>query len=285
MMIYEGIYNDIRASFGKLWSFKERGKSLEIITPFATTSQKFISVFLTEQYGEYIVTDGGWIDAGIYDNTFNLEEESYNKIFLHHLDSYGVKEINGPAETKYFYKKTSTAIAVPSLVFDLSSFICALVSLSDVEFSGKEEKETKERFNKMASDYLLQIIPKGKLEIGSYIDSKKEVRVSALVKATKSQLILINYITGSNLYYFNNSITKANFVFELADKSEVKPYIKKKICLIDDSATGFMPNKTSTYIDHLITNTSSTPINWSSRENILAHLPPELLPPNGGFAA
>jgi hypothetical protein len=87
-MVFEEIYNDIKNAFGQLWTFKERGKSLEIITPYTTTTQKFISVFLSYKDDEYIVSDGGWIDNGFYENTFNLEDDIYRKIAHHYYNAF-----------------------------------------------------------------------------------------------------------------------------------------------------------------------------------------------------
>ena len=63
----QGLFNDIIKAFSSLWSFKKRGNSIEIVTPVSTTNDVFVSVFLTMRGDEYIVTDGGWIDAGVYD--------------------------------------------------------------------------------------------------------------------------------------------------------------------------------------------------------------------------
>lgn len=74
-MIFENIYTDITKAFGNLWKTKQRGNSLEIITPYATTNNRFISVFLTQQGSDYVITDGGWLKSGIYDVMFS--EENY----------------------------------------------------------------------------------------------------------------------------------------------------------------------------------------------------------------
>ena len=65
-MIFQEIYDDIVSSFGSLWQTKVRGNTLEIITPFASTNHKFVSVFLTKNQDEYIVTDGGWLSGNEY---------------------------------------------------------------------------------------------------------------------------------------------------------------------------------------------------------------------------
>lgn len=267
-MVFEEIYNDIKNAFGQLWTFKERGNSLEIITPYTTTSQKFISVFLSFKDAEYVVSDGGWIDNGFYDNLFNLEDDAFRKIAYHYFNAFGIREIKGPNQKTYFYKKTITPVAVPSLVFDLSSFISAMVSTAEIEFVEREERETKEQFRRSANDFLQTIFPKEKMDLGGYLDEQKQIRMHAVVKESSSRLILINYITGSNPYFFNNSITKTNFLFELAEKSPVGRFVKRKISLIDNTAAGYVPARISTFINHLLENTGSEKIDWSEREKL-----------------
>ncbi|GAB3333545.1 hypothetical protein GCM10027299_41190 [Larkinella ripae] len=267
-MVFEEIYNDIRTAFGQLWTVKERGKSLEIITPYTTTTQKFISVFLSYKDDEYIVSDGGWIDNGFYENAYNLEDDTFRKIAHHYFNAFGIKEIKGSSQRTYFYKKTITAIAVPSLVFDLANFIAAMVSMSEIEFVEREERETKEQFRRSANDYLQTVFPKERVDLGVYLDDQKQIRLHAVVKESSSRLVLINYITGSNPYFFNNSITKTNFLFELADKSIVGRFVKRKISLIDNTAAGFVPNRITTFINHLLENTGSEKIDWSERERL-----------------
>ena len=100
MITVETLYEDIVATFGNLWSFKKREKSIEIITPFATTNHRFISVFLTIQGNEYIVSDGGWINQGVYENNFNLDEDCYKKIILYYEDVFKIKETIKKMEDK-----------------------------------------------------------------------------------------------------------------------------------------------------------------------------------------
>ena len=192
------LYNDIVATFGNLWSFKTRGKSIEIITPFATTNHRFISVFLSIQGNEIIVTDGGWIEQGIYDNDFNLDEDCYKKIIYHYQDVYKIKETKNAAKTTYFYKKTSNPISVASIVFDLANFISTMVSLSFIEYTEKEEKETKERFNKKANSYLSQIVDNEHIKFNAPIDDNKKIKFSAIINRNQSELILCHLAENTN---------------------------------------------------------------------------------------
>lgn len=267
-MIFESIYNDVISSFGSLWTFKERGKSLEIITPFATTSQKFVSIFLTEKEGEYIVSDGGWICEGMYDNSFDINIDCFNKIFLYYKDSFKVKEVKNQGGISYFYKKNANQIAIPSLIFDMANFISALISLSNVDYVDKE-KEIKEKFRKSASDYLAQIIPDNRVSFNEYLGAgNKRVKVSAVIRKNNGKIILLNYITGSHYDYFRTNISKTNIIFELAAKTKEREYIENKIALVDDNATGYVPDQVSIWLEHLISNTHSEKIDWTQKEKL-----------------
>lgn len=268
MNTLETLYSDILTTFGNLWSFKTRGKSIEIITPFATTNHRFISVFLTIQGNDFIVTDGGWIEQGIYDNNFNLDEDCYKKIILHYQDVFSIKETKNISKTTYFYKKVNNSLSVASMVFDMSNFISTIVSLSFVEYTEKEEKETKERFNKKVNFYLSQIVDKESIKFNAPIDDNKKIKFSAIINNSQSELILLNYITGSSYYYFNNSISKTNMMFEMALKTQYSRYIRKKISIIDTEATGYIPQKVNPFLNHLSENTKSIEVNWHEREKL-----------------
>jgi hypothetical protein len=267
-MIYEPIFQNIIASFDKLWKFKVRGNSLEIITPYVTTSQKFISVFLSEKDNEYVISDGGWIDSNIYESMLNFEDDIFNRAFFHYYNSFNIKEVNGFNKVKYYYKKTSKAFAIPSLIFDLSNFIASIISLSEIDFVDKQEKETKERFQRTANSFIQSIVPEEKLELGAYLGKNNEVRISAIVRKPQSKLILIHYITGSTAGYFFNSITRTNFLFELAAKGIYGGQIENKISLIDNVASGYNPEHFNNSLRHLLENTHSEMVNWSEREKL-----------------
>ena len=94
------IIEEIIKAFSSLWKIKQRGDSIEIITPVTTSNDSFVSVFLTRRGDEYVVTDGGWIDAGVY----NIDEESninFNSIVNHFQASYGILSLH--ARGLYYY--------------------------------------------------------------------------------------------------------------------------------------------------------------------------------------
>lgn len=270
-MIFDNIYTDITKAFGNLWKTKQRGNSLEIITPYATTNNRFISVFLTKQGSEFVITDGGWLKSGVYDVMFS-DENCFLKVYFHFLNALEIKEVLGQNKQTYYYLKTENAIDVPSKVFDLAMFIQNMVNVCEIEFSDKKEKETKERFQSKVNEYLKQSF-KDKIELGSYIDkNKKELKFNAIFKDTSSSFSLINYITGSSNHYYTNSISKANMLFEMADNTDYKDYIKQKVSIIDTEAEGYNEAKIASYLYHLEHHTNSKLVNWYEKEKLMVIL-------------
>jgi len=268
-MTLQSIFQEIKGSFSSLWQTKDRGNSLEIITPYATTNNRFISVFLSMQDNDFIISDGGWIKNGIYDNTPQLEEDCFMKVFYHYLNSFDIKEIDTPEGVTYYYLKTSSAIDVPSRVLALSSFIQNIVSISDITFESKKEKETKARFISKANEYLKSFISKEKLKLNKFlVEDRKEIRFNAIYHKTQSSITLINYITGSSNFHFSNSIFKANTLFEMAVETNVKDYIHNKVSIVDNGADGYVPEKLAHYLYHLENHTGSKIVNWSEKENL-----------------
>jgi hypothetical protein len=269
-MIFQDIYKDITSSFAELWQTKERGNSLEIITPFATTSQKFVSLFLTQRDDEFIISDGGWIYEGMYENTFDRGIDCFEKIFLYYAESFKVKEVKNINGSTVFYKKTNNKISVPSMLLDMANFISTVVSLTNVEYSDKE-KEVEHNFSKSARNFLEKLRPKkdwADWNFNEYLDQKREVKLSAILRKKDNSLVIMNFITGSNYNYFRTNIGKTNMVFELADKSAENQFVKNKIALIDDTARGYSPHHFSIWLEHLLSKPKSNKIEWTRKKEL-----------------
>ena len=140
----EKLIEYIIKSYNSLWKIKKHGNTFEIITPIATTSNIFVSVFLTRRGDDFIVTDGGWIDSGMYECEANSDDIYYFKLFQYYLEDYEI-DILEHAGYHYYYKKIEKAELVPNIVYDLSSFINAVVSASFISFEEKKEKEEMQR--------------------------------------------------------------------------------------------------------------------------------------------
>jgi hypothetical protein len=261
------ILKNIIESYNSLWSAKIHGKTIEVITPVSTTNDMFVSVFITQRDGEFIATDGGWIDYEVYKTSLDFSDESFNRLFLYYKEQYGIKETSGKGRI-FYYKKTDKKELLPNLVYDLSNFISVVVSSSFVIFQDIKEKENIERFKRQANNYLSSIIDKEDVKFGSCIDEKyKNIRFSAVV-IKKNRFVLINYVTGSNDFNFINSIGKANLNFEIIDKSSFSQFVNKKITIVNNSAPGYNIKKIGQYLDLITSKTQSANINWSEKEKI-----------------
>ena len=88
----EDIFDIIKETFNSLWSVKKYGKTIEIVTPLFTTNDCFVSVFLTEREGYYIITDGGWISENYYNNFFDSELTKQNLKAEHIISKVQIKK-------------------------------------------------------------------------------------------------------------------------------------------------------------------------------------------------
>lgn len=267
-MSFAEIFEDIKKSFHGIWQTKERGNSLEIITPYATTNNRFISVFLVKQGDEYIISDGGWIRSGIYDVILG-EESCFLKVFYHYQSSFNILEVDSKEGVTFYYLKTSNTIDIPSRIFDLSLFIQNIVSVSEIDFENKIEKESKELFVSKANEYLKTFVNNDKIKFNRHLDpNRKEIKFNAIFYKNQNDLTLINYVTGSTQSYFSNSIFKANTLYEMAEETVYKDYIHEKITVVDTNAIGYVPNKMAHYLLHLEKHTGSKMVEWNQKEKL-----------------
>lgn len=262
------LLNDVKNSFGGLWHSKERDNSIEIITPYVTTNNKFVSIFVTFQDGYYFITDGGWITSGYYETMLNSNDNYFIKLFDFYRNSFNILQVDSQGNT-FFYLKAHSIVDVPSKILSLSTFIQSVLSASEVVFEDLKEVETRKRFYSQANTYMKAIFPKDLLRIGGYLyEERKDLKFNVIYNKTPNSITLINYVTGSNYNNFSNSICKTNTLFEMASKSNLSNYISNKLAIIDTLAEGFEPNKIGGFLMHLENNSDSKIIKWHEREQI-----------------
>lgn len=129
--MYKLIKRDLIDSFSSLWNFKENSESVEISTPIVMPNMDFVTVFLTKQNDEYIVSDDGWISKGEYNSELKITEEPYKRI-LEHFEIYYATKCKSFDGELYFYKATNDKNMVSSLVYDLSFFIRDVIGAADL---------------------------------------------------------------------------------------------------------------------------------------------------------
>jgi len=155
MMDLIKLYEEIKKSFCGLNSYKMRGEVIEIITPFSTLNDKFVSVFIKQQKAGLVVTDGGWIDNNTYENpTYDTSEDIVNKVIQHNQNNYGIKTTSDPEGILFYYKLCTDPSQIASTVFDLSNFVVSVVNSFCIQF--KDEKEFVLQVLKLNTDMAIE---------------------------------------------------------------------------------------------------------------------------------
>ena len=265
----ETLFNIVRRDFDSLWRMKIRGSSLEIITPFATTNDKFVSVFVSKRDDAYIVTDGGWIYEGRYDSELPLLDDIYVRVFDYYKSEYGINELTPNNYSLFYYKKTTDPNMISSLVFDLASFTNGVVSASLISYQEKKELEVSKRFQSRANEYIKEIMPKDiRIRHNAWaIEKYKSLRFHALIPV-HNRLTLISYVTGSKDDYFRNSLALANMRFEVVEKDGLGGRIANKVLLIDDSVKSYNSTELAPIISIIASNKDRISLPWSNRDRL-----------------
>ena len=126
----DGIFNHIKTSFDSLWLIRPRGNSFEIITPFPT-SDKFVSVFLTQRDDKYVVTDGGMIfDKTYVGDDISDSSKLYKKTKDFLIHDYNIAITKSLTGKIIYYKSTTDEKFIPNLVFDVGNFVATLSSMT-----------------------------------------------------------------------------------------------------------------------------------------------------------
>jgi len=268
----ENIFQNVSSCFDQLWSWKMRGaNTMEISTPYSTTTSKFVSLYVTERDGNFIVSDGGLLNAGAYESEIDYENQCLLKILYHYEAFYEVKKTQDRKGLKHYYKITPRENLIPNLIYEMAQFVSMCASAATVQFEDPKEAEEKKTFRKKATAYLHTNFQKFRPKFGAALDKGdyRSVRFSALIER-KSRLSLINFVTGSTPANFRNSIARANMNFEIAATSKYKGVIDHKIVLLNNQADGFVLNQIQRQLQVLEEHSGEEAVNWSERERLLA---------------
>lgn len=262
------IHKVIKDDFCALTNYKLRGESIEIITPFSTTNNKFVSVFIKELSGKYIISDAGWVDSNYYGVDINEESvDIIERIFKYYQQNFEISTTADKAGTLHYYKTCLNPKDISSNVYDLANFIVGAVNSLGIRY--KDEKDEKERdtFRKDANTFL-KLNYNDSVKLQKPLDDFKNIRFNALI-TRNSNIYLVSYVTGSSSYYFTNDLRKTIVNFEISEKSKYKSYIREKVSIINDEAEGYHPGKLSSMLSLLNEKVSKEPIKWTERERIL----------------
>ena len=226
----EDLFNSIRKSYDSLWHIKVLGESLEIVTPMVTTNDSFVSVFVTKRGDDYVVTDGGWISAGYYECELGELGASYSKLFQYYLENYHILQTIGHGRTMY-YKKIRDKYLVVNAVFELSNFISAVVSGSNIQFQADKKER---RFRRTVRDYLTSEFDADSFRFNQRLAPNSSIEYGAISNFS-GHLQLLNFVTGSNFGYYRDSLCRSDFYFNAANNYIDRLRINKKVAILDDT--------------------------------------------------
>ena len=133
----DSIFESIKDAFSALWTFRKRGDSYEIITPFATIAGMYVSVFLTHRESGHVVTDGGWLDKGVYGALPHCAAKTADRMFVRLGNPCGVERTTSPDGLEYFYKIMDDRSLIPNAIMDVANFVSALTVFSATSTSEK----------------------------------------------------------------------------------------------------------------------------------------------------
>jgi len=267
------VYN-VRQCFDQLWSFKLRGTdTVEISTPYSTTTSKFVSIYVTERADRFIISDGGLLNSEAYESEIDYENQCLLKILYHFEAFYEVKKTEDKKGIKHYYKTTNNEKLIPNLVYEMAQFVSMCASAATVQFEDPKEIEERNTFRTKASSYIHSNFQNDNIRFRANLDKGefRAVRFSAIIER-KSRLNLVSYLTGSNPANFISSIAKANINFEVATGSKYNQVIDNKIVLINDTADGYIPAKLHKQLNVLQDHIGQEPIPWSQKEKLLTIL-------------
>ncbi|MEP3372891.1 hypothetical protein [Maribacter dokdonensis] len=270
----EKVVNNVRQCFDQLWSFKLRGTdTVEISTPYSTTTSKFVSIYVTERGGKFVISDGGLLNSEAYESEIDYENQCLLKILYHFEAFYEVKRTDDKKGIKHYYKTTNKENLIPNLVYEMAQFVSMCASAATVQFEDPKELEERNTFRTKATTYINTNFKKYEPKFRAPLDKEefRSVRFSVLIER-RNRLNLISYVTGSTAANFRNSIARANMNFEIASSSKYNDYIDNKIVLVNNVADGFLLNQIGKQLNILEDHTGQEAINWSEREKLISIL-------------
>lgn len=257
------LFNELKNVFGNLWQTKSRGKTLEIITPYVTTNNKFISVFLSKYGDEYVVSDGGWIYSGMYD-VIPGNDAWFTKLLLHFQESFEIKETQNASGIPYYYVKADNKIDIASKLLDLIMFIQNIVSISEVTIHKKERSNL---FSSETNNFLKSILEHTKINFNKPLDSEyADIKFNATYHKNTESIFVMNYVFGNTQNQIKENFNKTFTYFNLIAYFQVSKNINKKITIIDDSSNAFNLKKNLAMINLLKDDKNTLIVNWSEKE-------------------
>lgn len=233
-MKHNKIFNRIKSDFCHLFEFKIHGNTLEVITPLATVTNKFVSVFITERKDSLIVTDGGWVEQEIYGHKLLSDHRDIILMVISQFKKhYHIKQ-TCKDEDVYYFRSVKDLNLLSSAVFDIANFTVGVVNSYSLEYKEQKEKEERDKFRSETNAFFKKHYNKG-FKIN--YELARGLRFNGVL-TVNNEIHLFQYITGSTTTYYNNDIRKAIVNFNLLEEVYIpeRKYIANKISIYNNSA-------------------------------------------------
>ena len=226
----EEFFNHIVSSFQALWKMKNYGSTIEVITPMVTANDNFVSVFITRRGNDYVVTDGGWIEAGMYECEPGALTVTFHRVFRYYTNQYNVDTTETQGK-KFYFKKIANLEMLPSLVFDMSNFISCVVNTAFIPLMADRDSNT---FKKKAHAFLNKSFGNESFEYDRPLTPDLNIKFSA-IKREGENMKVINFVSGANATNYANTLCRSNTNFDMIEANRKDLHISKTITLLDDS--------------------------------------------------
>ena len=254
--------------FGSLWQCHRRGETLEVVTPFSTATQRFVSVFIRRREDGFIISDGGWLSEGTY-RKHDPEQVSETPDALVEFFSSSLGIISTETgDRKIFFKKCSQLSLLSSAVYDVANFLVNVVSTESFVTRKEEDSDAREFFQTRANSFLANHYDRGDVKLRHRFDDLHGVVFNAVIER-RSEISIIAYVTGSTDHYFAGDVRKAIVNFELSAKTKYRDHIKRRLSLVDDEAAGYSPNRLDAIMGLMREKTTHDPVLWTNKDALL----------------
>ena len=260
------VFETICRAYNSLWHFRDYGNTLEIITPVATINNMFVSIFITKRGDDYVATDGGWMDAGLYECEINWNAGVFNKIYAFYIDNLDIIRSESCGRV-FYYKKISKLELLPNIVFDMANFINAVVSSSNIQFVSDRIELG---FKKEVKGYLIREFGEDRFEYDRPLSDEINIRFSA-IERNRGSIKLINFVSGSNSSYYANTLCRSNMNFQMVLPFKERYSLDRAITLLDDRKRSVIDSpQVQTYYNYLLEqrNDYNKVILWSQKDEL-----------------
>jgi hypothetical protein len=229
----------IKREFCSLFTFKSHGDTLEVITPLASITDKFVSVFVVWQHDKIVVADGGRLNGNAYgyDETEHdkQDKEQIDLITEQYMEHFGVQIKVLEGRSPIYYKSVYDVALLPAAVYDLANFIVCTVNAHAIEYKSRQDRNERTRFRSETNEFLRGIYHK---RFNSNEEIRPGLRYSGVIKQ-RNKLHLIEYVTGHTARYFDQDIRRAIVNFQLVDEMGIGQYVSNKIAIYNDKSAGY----------------------------------------------